>query len=172
MGVGKSFVAQDEFHAMGKGFCLPAEYDSSFLLDTKPLNSSLTLHLPTEIEEDPSSTGEEQDHENFIEQSTAVGVLPQYIFKHDYVIYDTSQSLPRYLIQFECDPAYPENFCLPLCDNCQDAPSLIWCPSDNARYSTHLSFHFQKQHYLLLFYFCDAIISVDFHLAPEFLLMH
>ncbi|KAF8821927.1 zinc finger protein [Cardiosporidium cionae] len=133
LGVGKSFVSQNEFHAMGNRFSTPPEYDSSFLLESKPLDASLTLHLTQEIGEDSSSKGAEQDHENFIERSTAIGVLPQYIFKHDYVIYDTSQVLPRYLIQFECDPAYPENFCLPLCDNCQDAPSLIWCASDNAR---------------------------------------
>ncbi|SCN44830.1 zinc finger protein, putative [Plasmodium malariae] len=61
------------------------------------------------------------------------GVLPYYTFHHEYVIYDSSQLLPRYLIQFECDPCADEHFSLPLCDYCGNAPSIFYCESDEVK---------------------------------------
>ncbi|CDJ32408.1 Zinc finger protein, related [Eimeria mitis] len=61
------------------------------------------------------------------------GVLPRHTFRQEYVVYDSSQVVPNYLVLFEVDPTEPELFAVPLCDTCQDFPAAIWCPADTAK---------------------------------------
>ncbi|CAD2110057.1 zinc finger protein, putative [Plasmodium vinckei] len=146
VGVGLSLsVNEDEVNSYDRDI-LPMEYDSIFI-KKKGKNSSnnygnsekngganlvdsLTIHYKNK---------ENNNNEKEINLALggdvmpSYGVLPYYTFNHEYVIYDSSQLLPRYLIQFECDPSAEEVFSIPLCDYCGNAPSLYYCESDEVK---------------------------------------
>ncbi|UKK02563.1 hypothetical protein MACK_002656 [Theileria orientalis] len=125
VGVGKCLEVPDVVEAQRSRVSMPVEYDSCFLTNSENIKlDSLTVFAGSE------------DEKNNFDMSVEVqskGVLPQNTFKHNYIIYDTSQILARYLIQFEFDPGAEESFALPLCDNCQNDVATIYCPSDTAR---------------------------------------
>uniref|UniRef100_A0A3B0N512 B-box zinc finger containing protein, putative n=1 Tax=Theileria annulata TaxID=5874 RepID=A0A3B0N512_THEAN len=127
VGVGKSLEVPGVVEAQTSRVSMPVEYDSYFLTNSENLRlDSLTVFAGSnEIENGALDVSEELQSK---------GVLPQNTFKHNYIIYDSSQILPRYLIQFEFDPSADESFALPLCDNCQSDVSTIYCPSDSARH--------------------------------------
>ncbi|CRG97958.1 zinc finger protein, putative [Plasmodium gallinaceum] len=134
VGVGLSLaVSENEIAAYNRD-TLPIEYDSIFIKKKKDktLDDSLTIHYKCKKNEN-----EENNNEiNLVlggDTMATYGVLPYYTFHHEYIIYDNSQLLPRYLIQFECDPSADEHFAIPLCDYCQDAPSAFYCESDEVR---------------------------------------
>ncbi|EAN31624.2 B-box zinc finger family protein [Theileria parva strain Muguga] len=126
VGVGKSLEVPDVVEAQRSRVSMPVEYDSYFLTNSENLRlDSLTVFA--------GSNETENGSVELSSEAQSKGVLPQNTFKHNYIIYDSSQILPRYLIQFEFDPSADESFALPLCDNCQSDVSTIYCPSDSAR---------------------------------------
>ncbi|KAK2198241.1 B-box-type zinc finger [Babesia duncani] len=127
--IGKSIVVANELEAQRLLPGMPVEYDSFYIQgNSQVYDSNATLSAQSKSM-DPS--------DNCYSDSQVIeyfkGVLPQDTFNLEYIILDTSQILPRYLIQFECDLAATELYALPLCDNCQDEPAIIFCPSDEAK---------------------------------------
>ncbi|KYK66638.1 zinc finger protein [Toxoplasma gondii TgCatPRC2] len=150
VGVGRSVVVEDEKEACGSRFSLLWEYDSAYLeKGALAPEESLTVHYQAvddskSGDDGPLKKTKDQEEERNSRpaplpsifgdgKKVTPGVLPQYTFRHDYVVYDSSQVLPRFFLLFEMDPSLEELFAVPLCDNCQDNPACIWCPADAAR---------------------------------------
>lgn len=141
VGVGFSLAVNDNEVAAYTRDTLPMEYDSIFIKKKKDksLDDTLTIHYKNKEENINTTSDSHQD--NYGEISLAFGgdimasygILPHYTFHHEYIIYDSSQLLPKYLLQFECNPNEEEHFAVPLCDYCQDAPSIFYCESDQVR---------------------------------------
>ncbi|KAK1442725.1 hypothetical protein BgAZ_302430 [Babesia gibsoni] len=123
---GKSITAKDHIEAQRMRMSMPVEYDSIYLEDSEKEGFKDVTVMST-----PNDAAGALDH--LQEDSFTEGVLPQVSFKKVYIVYGSSQILPRYLIQFECDAAAEETFALPLCDNCQNHAATIYCPSDSAK---------------------------------------
>ncbi|PFH32742.1 zinc finger protein [Besnoitia besnoiti] len=161
VGVGRSVVVEDEKEASGSRFSLLWEYDSAYLeKGCPPPEESLTVHYQAVEELKYGEDGvlkRRDDDEGRGRAASLVldgkrvtpGVLPQYTFRHDYVVYDSSQVLPKFFLLFEMDPALEELFAVPLCDNCQDNPACIWCPADIARLCTSCDELIHKQNKLV-----------------------
>ncbi|SOV74420.1 zinc finger protein, putative [Plasmodium sp. gorilla clade G3] len=142
VGVGLSLSVNEKDVCTYNRDVLPIEYDSIFIKKQKEesLDDALTIHYKNKENENHKHNNEYHNVNNN-EINLALGgdimptygVLPYYTFHHEYVIYDNSQILPRYLIQFECDPNDDEHFSLPLCDYCSDAPSIFYCESDEVK---------------------------------------
>ncbi|XP_026193312.1 uncharacterized protein LOC34622905 [Cyclospora cayetanensis] len=139
VGVGHSVVMSDEREASGERTTLPPEYDSAYLQkgDAAPTETLTVFFESPEqyLAEGVSSIRKPEavrQNSRGLSMATA-GVLPQYTFRQEYVVYDSSQVVPNYLVIFEVDPTEPELFAVPLCDNCQDFPAAIWCPADTAK---------------------------------------
>ncbi|OEH79865.1 b-box zinc finger family related protein [Cyclospora cayetanensis] len=137
--VGHSVVMSDEREASGERTTLPPEYDSAYLQkgDAAPTETLTVFFESPEqyLAEGVSSIRKPEavrQNSRGLSMATA-GVLPQYTFRQEYVVYDSSQVVPNYLVIFEVDPTEPELFAVPLCDNCQDFPAAIWCPADTAK---------------------------------------
>eukprot|EP00742_Colponemidia_sp_Colp-10_P004319 GILJ01004608.1.p1 GENE.GILJ01004608.1~~GILJ01004608.1.p1 ORF type:complete len:562 (-),score=83.28 GILJ01004608.1:168-1853(-) len=54
-------------------------------------------------------------------------------YKHDYILFDSPQVLPCFLVNFEYDPAMEEKMKAPRCDVCEEAIATVYCTADNAR---------------------------------------
>ncbi|SBS84407.1 zinc finger protein, putative [Plasmodium ovale] len=143
VGVGLSLSVSEKEVPTYNRDTLPIEYDSIFIKKkkNKALDDSLTVHYKSKEGTD-SGGGEIGGDENGCNEINlalggdvmpSYGVLPYYTFHHEYIIYDSSQLLPRFLLQFECDPSGEEHFSLPLCDYCGNAPSLFYCESDEVK---------------------------------------
>ncbi|GBE61615.1 zinc finger containing protein [Babesia ovata] len=124
--LGKAISASDEIEAQRLRLTMPVEYDSIYLENNghERLLDVTALSRPREAL---------ASLDNRHEDSFSEGVLPQFAFRREYIIYGASQILARYLIQFEFDPTAEETFALPLCDSCQNDAATIYCPSDTAR---------------------------------------
>ncbi|CAG9474916.1 zinc finger protein, putative [Plasmodium vivax] len=146
VGVGLSLSVSEKDAEMYNRDTVPVEYDSLFIDKQKvsALDDSLTIHYSERDEEQSggiSKGGTNREDQNSERINLALGgdtmascgVLPHYTFHHEYIIFDNSQLLPRYLIQFECDPSGEEHFSLPLCDYCGNAPSVFFCESDEVK---------------------------------------
>lgn len=141
VGVGFSLAVNDNEIAAYTRDTLPMEYDSIFIKKKKDksLDDTLTIHYRNKEETGNSNINSTGDNSNEInlafggDMMASYGILPHYTFHHEYIIYDSSQLLPRYLLQFECNPNEEEHFAVPLCDYCQDAPSSLYCESDQVR---------------------------------------
>ncbi|KAL8431405.1 hypothetical protein Efla_001760 [Eimeria flavescens] len=138
-GVGHSAVMSDEREASGERTTLPPEYDSAYLQkgDAAP-TETLTVFFenPEQYLTEGTANIRKAEAARQINKGLSIataGVLPQYTFRQEYVVYDASQVIPNYLVLFEVDPTEPELFAVPLCDNCQDFPAAIWCPADTAK---------------------------------------
>lgn len=125
---GKSITVTDEVEAQRLRLSMPVEYDSIYL-ENKEKHGFQDISVMLQ-----QAGGKSMDH--LPDESLTEGVLPQMTFKREYIVYSSSQILPRYLVQFECDPVVEETFALPLCDNCQNDAATLYCPSDNARICT------------------------------------
>eukprot|EP00921_Rhytidocystis_pertsovi_P000210 GHVQ01000444.1.p1 GENE.GHVQ01000444.1~~GHVQ01000444.1.p1 ORF type:complete len:641 (-),score=117.36 GHVQ01000444.1:1679-3460(-) len=131
--VGRAITVEDEKEAFGNRFELPLEFDSAFLEKAQPPpNAHITVHYKP----DTHGTASPSQHKlmpHRLDQgsSATLGVLPPHTFRHEYVVYDSSQVLPNYLIKFEYDPSYEELFAVPLCDNCGNKPASLWCHADS-----------------------------------------
>ncbi|GAW81378.1 zinc finger protein [Plasmodium gonderi] len=146
VGVGLSLSVNEKEAEMYNRDTVPLEYDSIFINKekTNSLDHSLTVHYNSKDESqcgirrnDMSNEGDGDNNKISIvlggNTMASCGVLPYYTFHHEYIIFDNSQLLPRYLIQFECDPNGEEHFSLPLCDYCGNAPSVFYCESDEVK---------------------------------------
>jgi hypothetical protein len=60
-------------------------------------------------------------------------VLEASLYYHEYLLFDTNQVLPMYLVQFEYDPEEDDRRKIPRCEVCEKNPSAVYCKSDNAR---------------------------------------
>lgn len=139
VGVGHSVVMLDEREASGERTTLPPEYDSAYLQKGDPApTETLTVFFedPEQYLSEGSASIRKAEAARQVNKGLSMvttGVLSQYTFRQEYVVYDSSQVLPNYLVLFEVDPTEPELFAVPLCDNCQDFPAAIWCPADAAK---------------------------------------
>ncbi|GAB66888.1 zinc finger protein [Plasmodium cynomolgi strain B] len=146
VGVGLSLSVSEKDAEMYNRDTVPIEYDSIFIDKQKvsALDHSLTVHYSNKDEQQGNgisrgvSNREDEKSEKINlalggDTMASCGVLPHYTFHHEYIIFDNSQLLPRYLIQFECDPNGEEHFSLPLCDYCGNAPSVFYCESDEVK---------------------------------------
>ncbi|GIX64479.1 zinc finger protein [Babesia caballi] len=124
--LGKSIKASDEVEAQRLRLSMPVEYDSVYL------ESAAQQCFP-----DVTLFSRQQEAEGALDhlsdETFTEGVLPRFAFNREYIVYGSSQILPRYLIQFECDAAAEETFALPLCDSCLNDAATLYCPSDSAR---------------------------------------
>ncbi|CDI84544.1 Chromosome II, complete genome, related [Eimeria acervulina] len=137
VGVGHSVVMSDEREASGERTTLPPEYDSAYLQNG---GAAPTETLTVFFDDPEQSKGlscirkaEAIRQANRGLSMATAGVLPRHTFRQEYVVYDSSQVVPNYLVLFEVDPTEPELFAVPLCDTCQDFPAAIWCPADMAK---------------------------------------
>ncbi|AFZ81129.1 B-box zinc finger domain-containing protein [Theileria equi strain WA] len=128
--VGKSIKVPNVLEAQRSRVSMPAEYDSYFLSNSESEKFD-TITVSNTVE-----SGIKNPTHLVGDHSYTKGVLPKNAFKHEYIIYDSSQILPKYLIQFECNPSAEESYALPLCDNCQNDVATIYCSSDAARMCT------------------------------------
>ncbi|EDO06276.1 B-box zinc finger family protein [Babesia bovis T2Bo] len=124
--LGKSISVADEVEAQRVRLSMPVEYDSVYI-ESSENNNFLDVTLVPRGSDDTLSVEHLQD------DVFPQGVLPQYAFRKDYIVYGASQILPKYLIQFECDPSAEETFALPLCDSCQNDAATLYCASDTAK---------------------------------------
>ncbi|CDJ41337.1 Zinc finger and GTP binding domains, related [Eimeria tenella] len=139
VGVGHSVVMSDEKEASGERTTLPPEYDSAYLQngDAAP-TETLTVFFDdvdqnlTRGSSRNRKTEATRQLNKPITKATA-GVLPRHTFRQEYVVYDSSQVVPNYLVLFEVNPMEPELFAVPLCDTCQEFPASVWCPADMAK---------------------------------------
>lgn len=53
-------------------------------------------------------------------------------YQHDYVIFESAQALPCFVVQFELDPSREESLKSPLCDMCQESTAEVYCEADEA----------------------------------------
>lgn len=53
-------------------------------------------------------------------------------YYHNYLVFDSAQVLPKYLVQFELDPNLEEGVHVQLCDICQESRATLYCSADNA----------------------------------------
>ena len=53
-------------------------------------------------------------------------------FRHEYILFDGSQILPMFLVQFELDPTREDSLSIPLCDICGESQSVWYCEADDA----------------------------------------
>ncbi|CDJ41324.1 B-box zinc finger family protein, related [Eimeria tenella] len=139
VGVGHSVVMKDEREASGERTTLPQEYDSAYLENgnTAP-TETLTVFFddPDQYLTKGSSSVRRREAIQQVKKGLSMataGVLPQHTMRQEYVVYDSSQVLPVYLVLFEVDSTEPELFAVPLCEACQDFPASIWCPADTAK---------------------------------------
>ncbi|VWU48826.1 zinc finger protein, putative [Hepatocystis sp. ex Piliocolobus tephrosceles] len=149
VGVGLSLSVNESDLNLYNRDILPIEYDSIFIKTKKKYNKSnnssnnnnsdyislddsLTIHY---IKKKNNNELNEQDVNLALGGNIKpmYGVLPYYTYNHEYIIYDSSQILPKYLIQFECDPCIEEYYAVPLCEYCNNASSLYYCESDNVK---------------------------------------
>ncbi|CDJ54036.1 hypothetical protein, conserved [Eimeria brunetti] len=127
----------DEREASGERTTLPPEYDSAYLQNGGAApTETLTVFFDDPEQSKGSSCVRKAEAirqaNKGLSMATA-GVLPRHTFRQEYVVYDSSQVVPNYLVLFEVDPTEPELFAVPLCDTCQDFPAAIWCPADMAK---------------------------------------
>uniref|UniRef100_A0A0G4FGV3 B box-type domain-containing protein n=1 Tax=Chromera velia CCMP2878 TaxID=1169474 RepID=A0A0G4FGV3_9ALVE len=162
-GVGKSVVAADEDELKSPSFSMPEDYDSVYIRRGGPggagcaagqqQQSSSSSSAPR-----PSGQGGEKGGEGlgvpnsreplmmFDDLAALVGasmmggpeggqrgVLPQHVYRHDFVLFDSAQLSPEYLVQFEFDPERPEGLLAPLCDACEEQVATLFCAADAAR---------------------------------------
>ncbi|OII75945.1 B-box zinc finger domain-containing protein [Cryptosporidium andersoni] len=131
VGVGCSVVKNSEKEANGNHFQISSEYDTVFLRN-RQINPPSIINSKIK-----SNNGNDLSAENELNLTRSLclttGVLPQHTFRHEYIIYESSQVVPQYLVQFEYDSSIPELFAVPWCDECQDAPAILWCQADTAK---------------------------------------
>ncbi|OMJ66336.1 hypothetical protein SteCoe_36843 [Stentor coeruleus] len=53
-------------------------------------------------------------------------------YNHNYLLYESAQILPVYLVHFELDPNLEEGIHVQLCDICQESKATLYCSADNA----------------------------------------
>lgn len=53
-------------------------------------------------------------------------------YQHDYLLFDTNQALPCFIVHFELDPSREEALAVKMCDVCGESPSAIYCKADDA----------------------------------------
>jgi CRISPR/Cas system CSM-associated protein Csm2 small subunit len=53
-------------------------------------------------------------------------------YNHNYLLTESSQILPSFLVQFELDPNLEEGVHVQLCDICQESKASLFCSADNA----------------------------------------
>eukprot|EP01068_Selenidium_serpulae_P005114 Selendium_serpulae@DN3877_c0_g1_i1.p1 len=159
VGVGRGYPVETEAEANGDRFSPPVGFDSAYLKtpSVPAPRQTLALHAlpalddpatPRPADRDADESDDDDDGRAEPDRratprrppkarpglpKAAVGILPQYTFRHEYVVYDASQVVPRYLVQLEVDPSLPELFAVPLCDYCHEAPASLWCAADTAR---------------------------------------
>lgn len=143
VGVGRAYVPEDPSKL--DGLDLPPEYDSFYLHHENDLgapgapaaledpNSLIPLGSRTSAAQ-PQLAGVAGPAESK-EKGVGIGngLLPQHTFHHEYVIRDSTQALPTFLIHLEFDNDAEEKLALTLCDCCAERPSIVYCEADNAR---------------------------------------
>lgn len=88
LGVGKSLEVPDVVEAQRSRVSMPVEYDSYFLTNSENLRlDSLTVFA--------GSNETENGSVELSSEAQSKGVLPQNTFKHNYIIYDSSQVLTK-----------------------------------------------------------------------------
>ena len=53
-------------------------------------------------------------------------------YTHNYLMNDSAQILPSFLVHFELDPSLEEGIHVQLCDICQESKATLFCSADNA----------------------------------------
>ena len=53
-------------------------------------------------------------------------------YNHNYLLNETTQILPSFLVHFELDPNLEEGIHVQLCDICQESKASLYCSADNA----------------------------------------
>lgn len=134
-GVGRSVVLNNEEELLSERFELPVGYDSVFLKSTSDRNEISHSTAP------PSGTLLNKNAPPGLAASLAIAhddshgdasLIPARSFRHDYVIFDTSQVLPMFSVQFIFDPTLPEHLLAHLCDSCNKEAATLWCAADSA----------------------------------------
>lgn len=134
--VGNALEIENEADAVYDN--LPADFDSFFIRharDTDPAAAALSA-FPQPSESRAAFTSSLTyvfpDGGPPTASHAELAVLPQYAFRHHYVVFHSAQVCVRYVVHFEMNPCAPEYFALPLCENCSVAPAAIWCQVDAA----------------------------------------
>lgn len=60
------------------------------------------------------------------------GLEETQVYRHDFIIFDNTQVLPVYLVQYEFDPKKEEALNEVFCDICQESVATIYCINDDA----------------------------------------
>eukprot|EP00388_Colpodella_angusta_P008078 GDKJ01022330.1.p1 GENE.GDKJ01022330.1~~GDKJ01022330.1.p1 ORF type:complete len:650 (+),score=104.67 GDKJ01022330.1:104-1951(+) len=135
-GIGRSIVLNSEEELLSDRFELPIGYDSVFLKSQKEkeeLNRSTAPPSATLLNKGAppglaASLAIAAENEN----SLSPALIPARSFRHDYVVFDTSQVLPMFAVQFVFDPTSPESLLARLCDSCNQEAASLWCAADQA----------------------------------------
>ena len=110
VGIGRAFLTDS--HTMATQSVTPPEgYDSLYLGP----------------EENSNSNGEKDSHP----LSSTKNDVPGY--HHRYSIFDSTQILPYYLVQFSYDPEDDEKPVVVTCDVCEERAATVYCQQDDAR---------------------------------------
>lgn len=103
----------DEHEASGERMTLPPEYDSAFLQNgsTAP-TETLTVYYenPSEYLREAQTSLRKAEAKQQLEKGLSLatpGVLPQYTFRQEYVVYDSSQVSPSLLGKCEFALYFP-----------------------------------------------------------------
>eukprot|EP00922_Rhytidocystis_sp_ex-Travisia-forbesii_P052472 GHVS01077829.1.p1 GENE.GHVS01077829.1~~GHVS01077829.1.p1 ORF type:complete len:681 (-),score=149.35 GHVS01077829.1:88-1929(-) len=154
--VGKAIQVGSVRDAPRRAHDLPEGFDSAVLLHppTPPPSELVTVHYPLHTYSNNSDNSYSNNSNNSDNSSSnnsnnragegvscgeaegpvaTLGVLPVYTFRQEYIVYDTSQVEPLYLVNVSVDPSQEELFAVPLCDSCKDQPSSKWCAADGIR---------------------------------------
>jgi hypothetical protein len=107
VGTGRSFVLDD----IASERVLPSGYDS------------LYVHAPVDTDGDGKVSAEEYD------VAATHGGRPAEAYSHKYIILDSAQVLPAYLVQFRYTPQPGGDR---MCDSCETHPATLSCAADNA----------------------------------------
>ncbi|KAH0475485.1 MAG: uncharacterized protein KVP18_002639 [Porospora cf. gigantea A] len=59
-------------------------------------------------------------------------ILPDCVFRNDYLVFDASQILSRYYVEAIYEPVDAEHFAVSLCANCNESRADLWCEADQS----------------------------------------
>lgn len=121
--IGRSLPVATEEDILSEQFLLPPEFDSVFLKSSIQESHASTMGL--------ASASRAANGQQDVDGSTpSLAMVKPEAFRHDYVLFDSTQIIPTYAIQFTYDPSLPENLLAELCGRCKKEPATLWCPAD------------------------------------------
>ena len=136
--VGVPYVIQNWKEASYfKRFSLPDDYDSVLIVGTQVVeddyhNQRLTYAGKLEnLVKSSKSEHTEKARENLIKNS--MGTLPPASFHLGIKIFDATQVYPRFLASIDVNLSDREEFLIPMCNHCHEAPAQAFCVADDAK---------------------------------------